>query len=228
MTHLDAVIDRPGILPALPRSTAAAFRVLVADDQSDVVAALRLLLGSQDIAVLAAASPAEALSIASHQPIDAALVDLNFEKGRTSGDQGLDLVSGLVNAHPTLPVIVMTAWSSGTLVMDALQRGARDFVEKPWNDSRLTALVRSHAQLGRALRRVGELETEVHELRSQTGTPASSGSTGSTLPNMRLLEVEGFLVRRAMEHHQGNVSRAARTLGLSRSALYRRLERHKL
>jgi DNA-binding NtrC family response regulator len=225
MTHLDAVIDRPDTMPAPPRSTAAAFRVLVADDQSDVVAALRLLLGSQDIAVLAAASPMEALSIASHQPIDAALVDLNFEKGRTSGDQGLDLVSGLVNAHPTLPVIVMTAWSSGTLVMDALQRGARDFVEKPWNDSRLTALVRSHAQLGRALRRVGELETEVHELRSQTGTPASSGST---LPNMRLLEVEGFLVRRAMEHHQGNVSRAARTLGLSRSALYRRLERHKL
>jgi len=227
MTRLDALLDRPDSLPAPPRSTSATFRVLVADDQSDVVAALRLLLGSHDIAVLAAASPAEALSIADHQKVDAALVDLNFEKGRTSGDQGLDLVSALVAAHPAVPVLVMTAWSSSTLLMDALQRGARDFVEKPWNDSRLAALVRSQVELGRALRRVGELETQVEELRAR-GIVDGAAVPAGPLPNMRLLEIEGQLVRKAMEHHQGNVSRAARTLGLSRSALYRRLERHKL
>jgi transcriptional regulator of acetoin/glycerol metabolism len=81
----------------------------------------------------------------------------------------------------------------------------------------------SEAELTRALRRVAELEAELQRLR-ETGEPASSES----LANMRLREVEGLLVRRAMESHQGNVSRAARALGLSRSALYRRLERHKI
>jgi DNA-binding NtrC family response regulator len=227
MTPLEAaVLDRPAsaTTPLRPSPAAAQFRVLVADDERDVVEAVRLLLAAHDLAVTPASSPAEAIAAARVQPLDAALIDLNYEKGRTNGDQGLELISALRRAVPALPVVVMTAWSSIELALEAMRRGARDFIEKPWNDSRLVALMRSQAELGRALRRVGELETEVRTLK---GTGAD-GQPNGTFTSMRLLEVEGHLVRQAMERHQGNVSRAARTLGLSRSALYRRLERHKI
>jgi DNA-binding NtrC family response regulator len=233
MSSLESVLDHPYTMPTVPRARpVATWRVLVADDQSDVVAALRLLLSMHDIAVVAAATPADALAIANHQPVDAALIDLNFEKGRTSGEQGLELVSALVKARPLLPVVVMTAWSTSELTCEALRRGARDVIEKPWQETRLVALVRAQIDLGRALQRVGDLEREVRQLQmggNSHGAPGQDVSSGTTtIPNMRLIEVEGFLVRRAMEHHRGNVSRAARTLGLSRSALYRRLERHKI
>jgi transcriptional regulator of acetoin/glycerol metabolism len=94
-------------------------------------------------------------------------------------------------------------------------------LESPTATNRPSVPVASHdSDLGRALRRVQELEAEVQRLREVNG--------GSSLTTMRLLDVEGLLVRQAMERHSGNVSRAARALGLSRSALYRRLERHKI
>lgn len=226
MTPLDAVLDRPASATAPPRpspGSVSQFRVLVADDERDIVEAVRLLFAAHDISVLSANSPAEAVAAARVQPLDAALIDLNYEKGRTNGDQGLDLISSLRRALPALPIVVMTAWSSIELALEAMRRGARDFIEKPWDDSRLIKVMRPHAELGRALRRVGELETEVKQLRS-----GADGATNGSLPSMRLMDVEGHLVRQAMEKHQGNVSRAARTLGLSRSALYRRLERHKI
>ncbi len=224
MTPLDAaVLDHPAAPPLVPPH-AVPFRVLVADDQPDVIEAIRLLLGGRDFNVVGATSPAAAMSAASSQPLDAALVDLNYDKGRTTGEQGLELVASLTGADPTLPVVAMTAWSSADLAVEAVRRGARDFVEKPWEESRLLAIVRAQAELGRALRRVAELEAEVRRL-----TGAAPGANGSSAySEMKLIEVEGLLVRRAMERFQGNVSRAARALGLSRSALYRRLERHKI
>jgi transcriptional regulator of acetoin/glycerol metabolism len=85
-------------------------------------------------------------------------------------------------------------------------------------------MLRSHAELGRALRRIRELESEVRQL----STPPAPADDIPPIDTMRLHDVEGILVRHAMTRHQGNVSRAARTLGLSRSALYRRLERHRM
>jgi DNA-binding NtrC family response regulator len=121
----------------------------------------------------------------------------------------------------------MTAWSSIDLAIEAVRRGARDFVEKPWEETRLVATLRAQAELGRALKRVSELERELQRMSgaAAAGAPANGSAAFNDL---RLLEVEGLLVRRAMEKFQGNVSRAARALGLSRSALYRRLERHKI
>ncbi|MFI5177712.1 MAG: response regulator, partial [Vicinamibacterales bacterium] len=171
-------------------------------------------------------SPAEAVSAARSQPLDAAVIDLNYDKGRTTGEQGLELLAALLDADSALPVVVMTAWGSIDLALEAVHRGARDFVEKPWEESRLVAIIRAQAELGRALKRVAQLETEVQKLNG--GTHASPAGGNGALGDMRLLEVEGLLVRRAMEKFQGNVSRAARALGLSRSALYRRLERHKI
>jgi DNA-binding NtrC family response regulator len=223
MTPLDAVLDRTDALPSPTRAaTTAAYRVLVADDEPAVIEAVRLLLATHDIATVPAASPAEALARVSGEPIDAALIDLNYDKGRTTGEQGLDLVAALRKQSPTLPVIVMTAWSSIDLALEAMRRGAREFLQKPFDETRLVAVTRSHAELGRALRRVAELEAEVRQLKIANGADHGSG------PAMRLHDVEGLLVRRAMEKHEGNISRAARALGLSRSALYRRLERHKI
>jgi len=224
MTPYNAVLERPDTAVAARRpASVPTHRLLVADDQREVLEAARLLLSTHDFTVVSAQSPAEALALISAQPADAALVDLNYEKGRTSGEQGLDLVTALRQQAPAMPVVVMTAWSSIDLALEAMRRGARDFIEKPWDEKRLVATLRSQAELGRALRRVGELEAEVRQLRT-----AGAAADGSPMPTMRLLEVEGMLVRRAMERHEGNVSRAARTLGLSRSALYRRLERHKI
>jgi len=222
-----ALLERPTAQPQAKARGAAPYRVLVADDQSDVIEAIRLMLGARDFVVVAAASPSEAVSAAMTQSLDAALIDLNYDKGRTTGEQGLELLASLLGSDPLLPVVAMTAWSSIDLAIEAVRRGARDFVEKPWEESRLVATLRAQAELGRALKRVAELERELQRMSgaAAAGTPASGSAT---FTDMRLLEVEGLLVRRAMERFQGNVSRAARALGLSRSALYRRLERHKI
>lgn len=205
-----------------PRAASAAiWRVLIADDRRDTLQALRMLLDSQGFSVIPAVTPIEALRAAEAHPIDAALVDLNFETGRTTGEQGFDLISRLRQMHDQLPILAMTAWATPALISEAIKRGARDLIEKPWEESRLVATLRSHAELGQALRKVSHLETEVHRLRA-TATPAAAGS----YEQMRLIEVEGALVKNAMLRFKGNVSRAAKALGLSRSALYRRLERH--
>jgi DNA-binding NtrC family response regulator len=225
MSPLDALLERPASTPTASRpAQAQPYRILVADDQRDVTEALRLLLSMHDFGVVSAASPVEAVAAAAAQPLDAALIDLNYDKGRTTGEQGLELITALKKHAPALPVVVMTAWSSIDLALEAVRRGARDFVEKPWDESRLIAILRSQAELGRALRRVAELESEIEKLRATSSVDGGQG----TLTAMRLLDVEGLLVKQAMERHAGNVSRAARALGLSRSALYRRLERHKI
>lgn len=195
--------------------------MLIADDRRDTLQALRMLLDSQGFAVIPAVTPIEALRAAEAHPIDAALIDLNYDAGRTSGDQGFDLISRLRQMHSQLPILAMTAWATPALMAEAIKRGARDLIEKPWEESRLVATLRSHAELGQALRKVTHLETEVHRLRA-AATPSDAGS----YEQMRLIEVEGQLVQKAMLRFKGNVSRTAKALGLSRSALYRRLERH--
>ena len=224
---MPAVIDRRDVKHSgspgrvLPVATA---RVLIVDDERSVTDAIRHLLSAHGLVGVAALTPAEALMLAGSQAFEAALIDLNFEKGQTSGRQGLELVTALRSLRPSLPVIVMTAWGSMELVLDALKRGARDFIEKPWDPSRLVGAIKSQIEIGNAVRRVNELEAEVRELRGASATLDSGGP----LSEMRLLDVEGVLVRQAMDKYQGNISRAARALGLSRSALYRRLERHNI
>ena len=104
-------------------------RLLVADDQQDVLTALRLLLGKEGIEVSLASSPAGALEAVRSTRFDAALIDLNYARDTTSGMEGLDLLGRLKQADPNLPVIVMTAWSSVDLAVEAMRRGARDFVQ---------------------------------------------------------------------------------------------------
>src|SRR5207244_12222173 len=109
-------------------------RVIAADDQPDVLEALRLLLKREGIAMVPATSPAGVLSALEQEDFDAALIDLNYARDTTSGGEGLDLLSKLRGLEPTLPVIVMTAWGSVEGAVEAMRRGARDYVQQPWDN----------------------------------------------------------------------------------------------
>jgi DNA-binding NtrC family response regulator len=134
-----------GQTPELPR-------ILVADDQRDVTRALRLLLRGEGFDVDCADSPEAVLSAVRGGSYDVALIDLNYTRDTTSGKEGLLLLDELRTLDPELRVVVMTAWGTVELAVTALQHGAADFVEKPWENSRLLTILRSQTALGGALR----------------------------------------------------------------------------
>src|SRR5438309_9517730 len=140
-------------------------RVLIADDQPDVLEALRLLLKGEGYRIDSAGSPAAVLEAFDSQEYDAVLMDLNYTRDTTSGQEGLDLLAQLRAHDITLPVVVMTAWGSVELAVEAMRRGARDFVQKPWENARLLTIVRTQVELARALRRQQRLEAENRSLK---------------------------------------------------------------
>ncbi|MDT7806523.1 MAG: hypothetical protein QOJ70_336 [Acidobacteriota bacterium] len=147
-------------------------RVLIADDQPAVIEALRLLLKGEGFETRAVASPADAAEALARQSVDVALIDLNYTRDTTSGEEGLDLLARVREIDPTLPVVVMTAWGSVELAVEAMQRGARDFVQKPWDNARLLTILRTHSELARALRKGERLEAENKMLREDGGADA--------------------------------------------------------
>jgi DNA-binding NtrC family response regulator len=147
------------------RSEAAVPRVLIADDQPDVLEALRLLLKAEGFTIESAGSPAAILEAVDSDEYDVVLMDLNYTRDTTSGQEGLDLLSQLRRHDPTLPVVVMTAWGSVEVAVEAMRRGARDFVQKPWENARLLTIVRTQVELARALRRQQRLEAENRSLK---------------------------------------------------------------
>jgi DNA-binding NtrC family response regulator len=143
-------------------------RILIADDQRDVLEALRLLLKGEGLESETAASPAGVLAALEKRDFDAVLIDLNYTRDTTSGQEGLDLLARVRELDANLPVIVMTAWGTVDLAVEAMRRGARDFVQKPWENARLLATLRTQIALGRALRRGQRLEAENRMLRQET------------------------------------------------------------
>ena len=151
-------------------------RVLIADDQRDVREALRLLLKGEGFETGTATSPEEIVAAVSGSDWDAVLMDLNYTRDTTSGREGLSLLARLKGIDETLPVVVMTAWASVGLAVEAMRQGARDFVEKPWDNARLLAILRTQVDLGRALKRGERLEAENRLLRDGGG--AGDGRDG--------------------------------------------------
>ena len=152
-------------------------RVLVADDQADIVDALKLLLTEEGFEVGTARSPAEALEALEASEFDAAIVDLNYTRDTTSGQEGLDLLERIRAIDATLPVLVMTAWSSVSGAVEAMRRGARDYIEKPWDDTRLLALVQTQVDLHRAVRRNQRLQAANTRLQRDAVPPFIGEST---------------------------------------------------
>jgi len=141
--------------------------ILIADDQPDVLEALRFLIKGDGYQAEAVTSPAAALDAVERREFDAVVMDLNYTRDTTSGQEGLDLLTRIQNLDGTLPVIVMTAWGSVELAVEAMRRGARDFIQKPWDNARVTAILKTQIELGRALRKGQRLEAENRALRAE-------------------------------------------------------------
>jgi DNA-binding NtrC family response regulator len=174
--------------------------VLVVDDDRDVLHAARLAL-AREVAKVETSSATDGLEeILGADAYEVVLLDMNFAIGDHSGRQGLDQLARVRAFDPTLSVVLMTAFGGVSLAVEALKRGAVDFVLKPWRNEKLVATVRAAAELTRS-RRAADLSFDLEA-------------------------AEREAIQRALAHHKGNISHAAASLGLTRPALYRRLERH--
>jgi DNA-binding NtrC family response regulator len=161
--------------------------VLIADDQPDVAEALRLLLKAEGFRTVTAHVPEGVLALLEREQADAALIDLNYTRDTTSGREGMDLLSRIRAQDPTLPVIVMTAWGSVDKAVEAMRLGARDFIEKPWDNTRLLTTLRSQIELGRALRLAQRLDQENRILRRE-GLPDLIAESPVMHPVLELME----------------------------------------
>ena len=161
--------------------------ILIADDQSDVVEALRLLLKAEGYRTAVAHVPEGVIALLEREQVDAALIDLNYTRDTTSGREGLDLLSRMRAIDPTLPVIVMTAWGSVDKAVEAMRLGARDFIEKPWDNTRLLTTLRTQIELTRSLRATQRLEQETQLLR-RSGLPDLVAESPAMRPVLELME----------------------------------------
>ncbi len=161
-------------------------RILIADDQRDVLEALRLLLRPEGFQIQAASSPDGVLSLVERHEFDVVLIDLNYARDTTSGREGIDLLTQVHNLDGTLPVVVMTAWGSVDLAVEAMRHGARDFVQKPWDNARLLTILRTQAELGHAIRQRERLEAENSLLRGD-GEPRLLASAPAMRPVLELI-----------------------------------------
>jgi DNA-binding NtrC family response regulator len=161
-------------------------RVLIADDQADVLEALKLLLKAESYSLEAVNSPTRVLDALAAREFDVVLMDLNYTRDTTSGQEGLDLLSRIHGVDSTLPVVVMTAWGSIELAVEAMRRGARDFVPKPWDNPRLLTILRTQIDLCRSIRNSQRLEAENQLLRA-TGRPMLIAEAASMQPVLQLI-----------------------------------------
>jgi DNA-binding NtrC family response regulator len=172
--------DLRNVVPFSPHENRAP-RILAADDQPHILEALHLLLHPQGYRVESAKSPAEVREALALDSYDALLIDLNYTRDTTSGQEGLGLLSEIVATDSNLPVIVMTAWGNVELAVEAMRRGARDFIQKPWENERLLAILRTQIELHRTLRHAERLAAENRLLQVQ-GRPDFIAAAASMQP----------------------------------------------
>ena len=161
-------------------------RVLIADDQADVLEALRLLLKGEGYQIEAVTSPAAIMGALEAREFDVLLMDLNYARDTTSGQEGLDLLNRIQTVDYTLPVVVMTAWGSIEIAVEAMRRGARDFVQKPWENARLLSILRTQIELCKSLRNEQRLEAENQLLRAE-GRPMLIAQAPAMQPVLQLI-----------------------------------------
>ncbi|MBV9275203.1 MAG: sigma-54-dependent Fis family transcriptional regulator, partial [Verrucomicrobia bacterium] len=162
-------------------------RVLIADDQAAVREALRILLVKEGYHVLLAASPKEVLQTIKSDEVSLVLLDLNYARDTTSGQEGLELIGQIKKLESAPPIVVMTAWATIDLAVAAMQSGARDFIQKPWENARVMAIVRTQLDFAAAEQRGRLLESENQVLRSDAGL----------IPNRKMAHPSDFLIARS-------------------------------
>ena len=170
--------------------SSAAPRILIADDQADVLEALRLLLKSEGYQIDAVTSPQAVIAALEARDFDVVIMDLNYTRDTTSGKEGLDLLSRIQAIDSVLPVIVMTAWATVGLAVEAMRGGARDFVQKPWENERLLTIVKTQIDLSNAIRRGMRLEAENRLLRAE-GVPSLIAESAAMQPVLQMISRVG-------------------------------------
>jgi DNA-binding NtrC family response regulator len=174
---------------APPAPTAAAekpCRLLVGDDQPHILEALQFLLQPEGYTLQTARSPAMILECFDAAEFDGVLLDLNYTRDTTSGSEGLDLLAAIRQRDPQIPVVVMTAYANVDLAVEAMRRGANDFIQKPWDNPRLLSILRTQLELHRALRRTQWLEAENRILRAE-GAPDFIATAPAMHPVVELM-----------------------------------------
>lgn len=168
-------------------------RTLIADDQPDVLVALHLLLRGAGFQTEVVQSPAAVLEAIRKSNYDLVLIDLNYSRDTTSGQEGLDLITSIHRLDSTLPVVALTAWGSVELAVEAMHRGVRDFVLKPWDNSQLVKSLRAQIEHGRKRRRQKRKHAEDRSVRGelQQELTESQGIQEALLPK-QLPHIEGF------------------------------------
>ncbi len=213
-----SVKPRDTDVPLLPKNRANVPRILAADDQHHILEAIDLLLKPQGYKVDAVRSPLLVRDALASNSYDAVLIDLNYTRDTTSGQEGLDLLSEIVAIDGTLPVIVMTAWGNVELAVEAMRRGARDFIQKPWENERLLTILRTQVELHRALQDSERLAAENRLLNAQ-GRPeflATAPSMSAVLETMVRIAPSEANVLVTGEHGTGKevVARTVHALSL--------------
>lgn len=161
-------------------------RILISDDQVDVLEAIRLLLKPEGYEIETVSSPEDAVRALEKREYDVLLMDLNYTRDTTSGQEGLDLLNKVQELDPMLPVVVMTAWGSVKIAVEAMRRGARDFLTKPWENERLVSIIRTQLNLSNALKRQQRLEAENMLLRDESG-PVMIAKSAAMQPVLDLI-----------------------------------------
>ena len=166
---------------------AARPRILIADDQTDVLEALRLLLAQHDFSLQLVTTPVTVLDQLRSEAWDLLLMDLNYSRDTTSGDEGLDLLRAARALDPTLPVVAMTAWGNIELAVEAMRSGAQSFVQKPWDNAELVQVLQREIERGRGLRE----QSERHQREERDGRLIQRALLPAALPSNDAFEVAG-------------------------------------
>src|SRR5438477_639974 len=170
----------------MKKSGSTGVRILIADDQADVREALLLLFKSEGYSSQTVESPQEVLEVLRKEEFALVLMDLNYSRDTTSGQEGLELLSRIQELDNNAPVVVMTAWANLELAVEAMRRGARDFIQKPWDNVRLLTIIRTQVELARALRRQQRLEAENRSLKPD-GRPVLIAEAPTMRPVLELI-----------------------------------------
>jgi len=176
-------------------------RTLIADDQPDVLAALRLLLKGAGYQTEAADSPAAVLDAIRQEKFDLVLMDLNYARDTTSGKEGLDLIERIHALDHDLPIVVMTAWATVDLAVESMRLGVRDFVQKPWENSRLLRKLKTQIDYGRQLRD-REAATRNHERQLKLELDEAREIQRGLMPR-RMPHLHGFSIANAWQPARG-------------------------
>lgn len=162
-------------------------KILIADDDINIIASLKFVLADEGFDIIAVTTPQAALEHVNQQSIDLVLLDMNFQKDTTSGEEGLNLVEAISSLDLNIPIIVMTGWATIDIAVDAMQRGAKDFIQKPWKNERMLSAINTQLILANSTKKAQRLSQQNQLLISQAHPENRDGIVSKSPAMTKLL-----------------------------------------